>query len=404
MSREAGNPFSGSSAAEIGLIGTLSVAFMQIAAPLASVCIKRYSPRIVLVASGIIYFVACLSASYGTKLWHFLLTQGFLLGIASCLSFITAVTVTPTWYSKRRGLAMGLITSGTGVGGLVWAPSIRAMNEQLGFRMALRINGCAAIVALFLSAAVLDWDEASKIRLKQDRTSGQRYLSGTLFGIPLVSLRAAKSKAFAAQAFGATLHGAAYYIPLFFYSSYAQTLDYSSATGANFIAINNACNAIGKVVIGFIADRYIGRINALVLTTSIGAITTASFWIPSTLLNGVGSSRGLFIAFSICYGTFASAYVSLFPASLVEIFGPAQYASVNGLLYMLRGFGGLAGTPVGGALIKGRTSGMPQAYWATATLTATFLTGAALSMVWVWFEAHKKRAETGQAGVRKWRI
>lgn len=402
MSAEEATPFTGSTPAEIGLIGTLSVAFMQIAAPLASICIKRFSPRIVLILSGVIYFVACLLASYSTELWHFWLTQGFLIGIASCLSYITAVTVTPTWYTRRRGLAMGIITSGTGFGGLVWAPSIRAMNAQLGYRIALRINGCAAIAALFLCAAVLDWDEASKVRLKQENAAGQRSIAGSLSGI--VNLRAAKSKAFAAQAFGTTFHGAAYYIPLFYYSSYAQTLDYSSTTGANFIAINNACNAVGKVVIGFVADRYIGRINALVLTTAIGALTTATLWIPSTLANGIGSSRGLFVAFLIFNGTFTSAYVSLFPASLVEIFGPAQFASVNGLIYMLRGFACLVGTPIGGALIKGPSSGMPKAYWATSTLTATFLCGAAVSMMWVWYEARKKRKEVGQPGWQRWRI
>jgi MFS family permease len=405
MSQQPGNPFTGVSQSAIGLIGTLSVAFMQIGAPLASAWVKRFSPRVVLFSSGVLYLVACLSASYSTKLWHFMLTQGFLLGISSCLALITAVTVTPTWYTKRRGLAMGIVLSGTGIGGLVWAPAIQAMNDRLGFRVALRINGAVAIAVLTASTFVLDWDDASKARLKRENTLAKRTLLADLFQIPLVNWRVARSKAFVAQAIGTTFHGMAYYIPLFFFSSYAQSLNYSAVAGANFIAINNACNALGKIVIGFLADRYLGRINTLALTTLVSAVGTAAFWIPSTLTRGIPESRGLFIAFSITYGTFASAYVSLFPASLVELFGPAQYASVNGLLYMLRGFGGLAGAPLGAALIRGSPGATRQhAYWTPSILTASLLAAATAAVVWVLYEARKRPIEMRPFAKQKWRI
>ena len=42
----------------------------------------------------------------------FSLTQGLLLGLGTCFSYIPAVTVTPGWYDKRRALAMGIVLSG----------------------------------------------------------------------------------------------------------------------------------------------------------------------------------------------------------------------------------------------------------------------------------------------------
>jgi hypothetical protein len=42
----------------------------------------------------------------------FSLTQGLLVGLGTCLSYIPAVTVTPGWYDKRRALAMGIVLSG----------------------------------------------------------------------------------------------------------------------------------------------------------------------------------------------------------------------------------------------------------------------------------------------------
>lgn len=395
MSLEPDTPFTGASQATIGLIGTLSVAFMQIAAPFASAGLKRYSPRLVLATGGVLFFSACILASFSAQLWQFLLTQGLLLGLGTCLVFTTAVTITPTWYSAHRGLAMGIVLAGTGVGGLVWAPAIQHINATIGFRMGLRINGSVAAAIIAASTFVLDWDETSKQRLAQEQAARSSRSGGGLFQVALVNWRIVKSKPFAAQALGTLLHGSGYYVPLFFFSAYARTLGYNSKEGATFIAVSNACNASGKIVIGYIADRWLGRTNALVITTMISALGTIVFWLPSTLVDMRASSRGLFVTYSLVYGLFASAYVSLFPTSLVEMFGPAHYASINGFLYMLRGFGGLFGTPIAGLLI--RNSGMPfmpKAYWSSALLVSVFTTGATLAVCWAWVELRRKQAAT----------
>lgn len=121
-----GNPFSGSSPADIDLIGTLSIALMMIGAPFAVAWAKNYNPRAVVFVGGILFGIACVAASYGKTLWHFQLSQGLLLGIGACFSFIPSVTVAPAWFGQHRGLAMGVVSASTGVGGLVWAPAITA--------------------------------------------------------------------------------------------------------------------------------------------------------------------------------------------------------------------------------------------------------------------------------------
>jgi hypothetical protein len=46
------------------------------------------------------------------NIFTFSLTQGLLLGMGTCLTYIPAVTVTPGWYDKHRGSAMGIVLSG----------------------------------------------------------------------------------------------------------------------------------------------------------------------------------------------------------------------------------------------------------------------------------------------------
>ncbi|GAM41060.1 hypothetical protein TCE0_041r13888 [Talaromyces pinophilus] len=393
LSHEPNTPFTGSSPALIDLIGTTAVSIMTIGGPLAVGWAKTFSPRKVCLMGATIFTLAHILASFGTRSWQFALTQGVLLGLGTCLTYMTSVTVAPTWFTARRGLAMGIILSGTGVGGLVWAPALKACIDAMGYRNTLRLTGAVSFVLNTGAGAAMTWEPSRKAQNEIERRAQQAtQRRRNMLAVPLVDLKLMKSRKFIAQASGAVFQGAAYYIPVFFFATYASTLGYSDTAGANFIALSNACNAIGKIVIGYAADRY-GRLNVLLLTTIISAVSALVFWVPSTLLPFAShqeASRGLFIAFTIFYGVFASAYVALFPTSLVELFGPQNFASVNGFLYMLRGLATMVGTPVSGLLIRSSTTAAvmtPRMYEGMSVLVTMLLFATAFSSVWVRLEA-----------------
>jgi hypothetical protein len=142
------------------------------------------------------------------------------------------------------------------------------------------------------------------------------------------------------------------------------------------------------------------RLNALCLSTFFSAIAAVAFWFPSTLTSSPGTSQSLFIAFNICYGLFASAYVSLFPTSLMELFGAQNFVSVNGFLYMVRGASAFVGTPAAGALVRttGSITGEARAYEGMALLVSALLVAATFSAAWVRVEATIGIPRTGKRG------
>ena len=377
----------------IDLIGTLAISLMTIGAPYATAWTKRFSPQMVIWSGGWLFSVALLLASFSQRMWQVQITQGLLAGLGTCLTYMPAVTVAPTWFTARRGLAMGIVLSGTGIGGVVWAPVLHAIVAKVGWRNSLRISAAVAFVLVSVAAPFMRWEAAAAQRFKAEAqarrstTSRAGFIIG-LFKIPVVDLRIARSRKFVAQALSSALQSAAYYTPVFFFASYARTLGYSSATASNFIALSNAANAIGKIVIGHAADR-IGRLNALFLTTAVSAIAALGLWIPSALSSTQSDGRNLFVAFTVLYGIFASAYVALFPTSLIELFGIQNFASVNGALYMVRGLATLVGTPVAGALIRGGGShGAGPASFQNATiLVGVLLATATMAVLWVRVEA-----------------
>ena len=165
---------------------------------------------------------------------------------------------------------MGIILSGTGLGGVAWAPLLRYMNGSIGFRNTLRVTGIIAIVLVIASAMVLKWEPAADVKRAQGTQSSRRR---GIARLPRANWSIVRTRAFAAHASGAVFQAAAYYTPVYFFSSYAKTLGHSDTAGANFIAMSNACNFSGKIVVGYLADRY-GRLNALVLCTLISAVVT----------------------------------------------------------------------------------------------------------------------------------
>ncbi|KAL6918503.1 hypothetical protein FSST1_009998 [Fusarium sambucinum] len=389
MSKEPGNPFTGASSAEITLIGSIAASSMKLGAPYVVSWTKYFRPSAVVCTGGILYGIASVLASFGTSLWHLQLTQGLLIGIATCLSFMPSMVVPPSWFGRHRALCMGIISSGTGVGGLVWSPVLRACISQFGYPNTLRLTGCICTVLICISGFALTWEPQMAASLKStDKRPG--WATG-LFKVPLPPRDLVMTRKFLAQSINAFFQSAAYYTPIFYIAAYSKTLGYNETDGANFTALSNACNAIGKVGVGFVADR-IGRLDSFFLTTLLSCTSTAGLWVSSTALGSsdIELGRALFIAFTVMYGLFASAYIGLFSPALVELFGMSDMPHITGIMYMFQGAAGLMGTPVSGLLVTGSAS--PDSYLYMAVLVGVFMLISTISVQWARIELMVERA------------
>ncbi|EWZ32921.1 hypothetical protein FOZG_14425 [Fusarium oxysporum Fo47] len=389
MSRKAGNPFTGASSAEITLIGSIAASLMKLGAPYVVSWTKYFQPSVVVCTGGLLYGIASILASFGTTLWHLQLTQGLLIGIATCLSFMPSMVVPPSWFGRHRALCMGIISSGTGVGGLVWSPVLTACIGEFGYQNTLRLTGCICTVLICISGCTLTWEPqmAASLQVANTRPSW----ATALFKVPLPPRKLVLTRKFLAQSINAFFQSAAYYTPIFYIAAFSKTLGYKDTDGANFTALSNACNAIGKVGVGFIADR-IGRLDSFFLTTLLSCTSTAGLWVSSTVLGSsdVELGRALFITFTVVYGLFASAYIGLFSPALVELFGISEMPHITGIMYMLQGAAGLMGTPLAGFLVTESTS--PGSYLYMAVLVGSFMFISTVSVQWARIELMVERA------------
>lgn len=56
-------------------------------------------------------------ASLCTQYWQLLLSQGFFMGLGTGCLFTPTAGIIASYFSKRRGLAMGIVSAGSTIGG-----------------------------------------------------------------------------------------------------------------------------------------------------------------------------------------------------------------------------------------------------------------------------------------------
>ena len=112
--------------------------------------IDRLGPGFVMPLGAWTVAIGLLLATFATTPWHLYLSLGGLaVGGSISLAFIGHGAFIPNWFTRRRGLAMGVAASGVGFGALALFPWMQWILDSFGWREA------CWLLALFLLAIVL---------------------------------------------------------------------------------------------------------------------------------------------------------------------------------------------------------------------------------------------------------
>lgn len=97
--------------------------------------VDRYSPKPVLLVSALLMVSGLCLCSVGAALNHFRLFL-FMVGLGSGATWSVPNATIQRWFygKKQAGLALGIVTSGVGVGALVFAPLINFLIQSYGWR------------------------------------------------------------------------------------------------------------------------------------------------------------------------------------------------------------------------------------------------------------------------------
>ncbi len=138
----------GWSRATISLAISVNLALYGLTGPFAAAAMQRFGVRPTVVTALLVLACGVGLSSMMTEPWQFIATWGVMVGSATGVAALTlSATIVNRWFSKRRGLVMGMLTASTATGQLVFLPMLAAVVEHAGWRAVIAIVGTVVVVA-----------------------------------------------------------------------------------------------------------------------------------------------------------------------------------------------------------------------------------------------------------------
>ena len=220
----------------------------------------RYGPRIIIAAASFLGGLGYLLLSRTNALWH--LYAGFIIVSVNTSATWTPITATVSrWFTKKRVLALGIVTAGIGLGQMLMPPLAAYLIEADGWRTAYIVLAIMTWVIVIPAAmparrspqdiGLLPEGAGSKSNvIKQDEqirtTETAEWSSREAVRTSTFWLLVALNVVLAATLFMASIHIVAY----------ATDFGIAATSAAAILAFMGGANILSKIIAGAIAARY----------------------------------------------------------------------------------------------------------------------------------------------------
>ncbi|KAJ8120350.1 hypothetical protein ONZ43_g2920 [Nemania bipapillata] len=323
------------SSSNISWIGSIQSFLPQLSGLIAGPLYDRGYLRTLLATGSAFVLLGLFTLSASTQYYQALLSQGFCIGIGAGLLFVPTVSLVPTYFSTHVGLAVGMISSGSSIGGIVYPIVLSNLIGRVGFPWAIRAVGFIALGTFILPLVVM----RVRVPVPKPRT--------------IIDWPALTEMPFVVFTLGLFFILIANTVVIFYISYYPLDRGFTSRElGTNIVAIFNAGSVLGRILPNALSDR-IGVFNTLVPLTLLLGFTQFA-------LLGVFNAPGMVVE-AIVTGFFSGVVISLPPVAFhVLTENHSMIGTRIGMGFGLGGLGLLAGGPVAGAILA---TGPGQPNW-----------------------------------------
>ncbi|KAI3390936.1 hypothetical protein diail_8334 [Diaporthe ilicicola] len=283
--------------------------------------------REVFLLGTVFQWLGIFTTSVCTKYWQLFLAQGICMGIGNGCLFCPTVATVSTYFSKKRGLAIGMTACGSATGGLIFPAMARQLLPTAGFPWTIRAIGFIQVTSLVIANIGL------RRRIPPRKTGA------------LVEWAAFKELEYTFYAAGSFSCFLGVYFAFYYLASYSRDIiGLSYVDSLNLLLLLNGIGIIGRLVPNHLADRW-GPINVFVPTAIIAGVCQLT-WIA------VSSPPGLY-AWTVFFGIAAGGIQSLFPAGLSSLTTDLRKSGTRmGMVFTIVSFATLTGPPIAGAIIS----------------------------------------------------
>lgn len=229
------------------------------------------------------------------QLYQFILAQGVLLGVSMALVTWPMIALVGQYIKKHRAVAMGIVVSGSSLGGVVWPIVVDRLlkTSGIGFPWTMRIVGFIMIPFLAISCAAAKSPDAAPNRstvVDAEKRSNATNATTDKQAVKREEHKAAVKALFRQPSLQLTCLSVfilyfGMFAPHFYVTSYAVERGFSTTLAFYTVSIVNGASFFGRILPGFVADRF-GKFNCYIIAVFTSGII-ALCWTKVTTVAGL---------------------------------------------------------------------------------------------------------------------
>ena len=215
----------------------------------------RYGAAKIMAFCGFMLGLGLVLSSQVKELWQFYLTYGLVEPIGLSGTFGIGTAMVSRWFTKNRGLALGIVSTGSGLGTLFIVPAAERLIAAVGWSRTFFVCGVAAGAVMIATSFLL---RQAPRQEKPDENSV--YTAGPGGNIPAAAGEAKLKQAITDSRMilfmGAVLlFFGGIQIIMVHLVSYATDAGISPLVAATFIGVIGAVSIVGRLLTGVGADK-----------------------------------------------------------------------------------------------------------------------------------------------------
>ncbi|OKL62539.1 hypothetical protein UA08_02155 [Talaromyces atroroseus] len=313
------NILSNESDSNIGWIGALNIFLLFAGSLITGRILDLFGPAVMFWVGSIITVFAIMMVSLCKTFWEFILAQGIVLGVGETLLLCPAVALVGQHFKKRLSIALGITIAGSSLGGVVWPVVMHSLldSPSIGFGWSMRIAGFIMLPILAVSSMIA----RPPIEAKNSTTAAKPSKPAWDWSLVTKPAMALTASAFFFVYFGM-------FMPFFYTTDYALAQGFSSNLSFYTISLVNGASLFGRILPGFVADKY-GRFNLCIIMITFSGIIAMCMTTVTTV-------AGL-VFFSLAYGfssgrTFVQGILSLQQGCAAKLATPTTVGTAIGFV------------------------------------------------------------------------
>ena len=307
---------------------------------LAGRLIDRFDPRAVILGGGLIAALGMFMSGVAETTWQLYISYGFFVGLGDAVLYITCVALVSRWFAKKRALAIGIITTGVPLSGLITNPLTAWLINGFGVRNALFALG-VLMTTVIMTAFVLRARPADmNLRPYGDEDNGKDERPGGAVGIPAdkgdwTALEAISTPNYWLMYSMYFLGFTTFLIIVTQFYNFEIDLKVAALAAAGPPAAIGLGSIIGRTLLSSILAEVLEYRKVLLICFFAQG--------SSIILLLVFDHIWAFYIFGFLFGFFYSAWVPIFPTLLGKFFGLRSLGTIYGIFgtsYSIAAIGG----------------------------------------------------------------